>query len=362
MPNEKTSIKSYTRRELHEIVTALGEPKYRADQLHRWLFSDRTADFDSMTNLGSNLRDKLSKRYFIPSCSIAKELHEPASSRGSGTSKFLVKLHDGQTIETVLIPSADRKTVCVSSQVGCPLHCSFCATGYMGFTRNLEASEIVEQVFLANDRLSAHTPANRLTNIVFMGMGEPLLNLPNVFEAVDTLTNPGYRFALSPRRITISTVGLAPQISEIARSGLKAKLALSLHAADQEKRASLIPVAREHTLDNLCHALEQYVTITNEPATLVYMLIEGVNDTDRDAKNLAGIGGSFLCKINLIDYNSIVNINFESVKAQRRDNFIRILVDAGLNVTVRKSYGTSINAGCGQLALAEKKAAVSRPY
>ena len=362
MPSAKTNIKSLTRQELQEAVAGLGEPKYRADQIHRWLFSDRVGDFERMMNLGPNLRSKLAQRFFIPSCSVEKTQHESETVNRQETSKFLVRLHDNATVETVLISSGNRNTACVSSQVGCPLHCSFCATGYMGFTRDLEASEIVEQVFLANDRLSAHTPANRLTNIVFMGMGEPLLNLPNVFEAVDTLTNPGYRFALSPRRITISTVGLTPQISEIARSGLKAKLALSLHAADQEKRASLIPVAREHTLDSLCHALEQYVTITNEPVTLVYMLIEGVNDTDRDAKNLAGIGGSFLCKINLIDYNSIVNINFESVKAQRRDNFIRILVDAGLHVTVRKSYGTSINAGCGQLALAEKEAAVSRPY
>lgn len=359
MPNEKTSIKSYTRRELHEIVTALGEPKYRADQLHRWLFSDRTADFDSMTNLGSNLRDKLSKRYFIPSCSIAKELHEPASSRGSGTSKFLVKLHDGQTIETVLIPSADRNTVCVSSQVGCPLHCSFCATGYMDFTRSLLASEIVEQVSLVNDRISGQSGKDHVSNIVFMGMGEPLLNLPNVFEAIETLTHEGYRLAVSQRKITISTVGLVPQISEIARSGFTTKLAVSLHAADQEKRASLIPSAREHTLESLQQALEQYVAITNEPVTLVYMLIEGINDTESDAKNLARFGHGFLCKINLIDYNSIVNMKFKPVKAQRRDCFIRTLVDAGLHVTVRKSYGTSINAACGQLAITEKNKVVS---
>lgn len=359
MPDEKTNIKSYTRRKLQQAVVELGEPEYRADQVHRWLFSERVEDFESMTNLGSNLRNKFSNRYFIPSCSIEKEQYEPTVGSGLGTSKFLVRLHDTQTVETVLIPAADRNTVCVSSQVGCPLRCTFCATGYMGFTRNLDASEIVEQIYLVNDLISVKSSANRVTNVVFMGMGEPLLNLHNVFEAVDILTNAGYRFALSSRRITISTVGLTPQIDEIARSGLKTKLAVSLHSADQEKRAALIPVAKEHTLERLHKTLERYVELTDEPVTLVYMLVEGINDTNRDAENLVKFSRSFLCKINLIDYNSIVNMGFKPVKAQRRNSFIRILVNAGLHVTVRKSYGASINAACGQLAIMEKKNAVS---
>lgn len=355
MTGRKINIKSYTRNELQEVVAELGEPKYRAEQLHRWLFSNRAHDFESMTNLGSRLRNRLSSRYFIPSCSIEREQHESSIEKGAGTTKFLIKLHDRETIETVHIPAEERNTVCVSSQVGCPLRCTFCATGYMGFIRNLNASEIVEQVYLVNDHITAQSSANRVTNMVFMGMGEPLLNLSSVMEAVETLANQDYELSLPQRRITISTVGLVPQIDSIAQSGLKTKLAVSLHAADQEKRSMLIPVAKEHTVVNLRNALIRYAELAEEPITLVYMLLEGINDSVQDAKNLGEFSRNFLCKINLIDYNSIVNMRFKPVKTQKRDSFIRVLVDAGLHVTVRKSYGASINAACGQLALKKKQ-------
>lgn len=357
--DKKINIKAFSRQELQQVVTELGEPKYRAGQLHRWLFNDRVSDFESMTNLGSKLRNKLSGHYIIPSCSIGKEQCEPVTNGDVGTSKFLVKLHDDETVETVHIPAAGRNTVCVSSQVGCPLRCTFCATGYMGFARNLNAAEMAEQVYLVNDRLTALSSSNRVTNVVFMGMGEPLLNLSNVLETIETLSQQDYALSLSQRRITISTVGLIPQIGAIAKSGLKTKLAISLHAADQEKRASLIPAAKEHTLDNLRNALERYVGVTDKPVTLVYMLLDGINDTILDAKSLIRFSRSFLCKINLIDYNSIVNIGFNPAGAQRRERFIRVLVEAGLHVTVRKSYGASINAACGQLALTEKKNGLS---
>ena len=356
--DKKINIKTFSRRELQQVVKELGEPKYRAGQLHRWLLNDRVSDFESMTNLGSKLRNKLSDRYEIPSCSIGKEQYEPVTNGDVGTSKFLVKLHDDETVETVHIPAADRNTVCVSSQVGCPLRCTFCATGYMGFTRNLNAAEMAEQVYLVNDLLTSRSSSNHVTNVVFMGMGEPLLNLSNVLEATRTLSQHDYALSLSQRKITISTVGLIPQIGVIAKSGLKTKLAVSLHAADQEKRATLIPAAKEHALDNLHHALEQYAEMTSEPVTLVYMLLDGVNDSVQDAKCLARFSRSFLCKINLIDYNSIVNMKFKPAKAQKRNRFIQVLIDAGLHVTVRKSHGASINAACGQLALKEKKTAI----
>ncbi len=352
--DHKINIKSYSFNELQGALKEMGEPAYRAGQVHRWLFNERAENFDSMTNLGSKLRNMLSDRFFIPSCSIKKVQREPATEDRQKTSKFLVSLHDGEYIESVHIPAPKRDTVCISSQVGCPLRCTFCATGYMGFTRNLNAAEIVEQVFLVNDHLACQSPATHLTNIVFMGMGEPLLNLSNVLEAIETLSQQDYRFSFSQRRITISTVGLIPQIDSLSHSNLKTKLAISLHSAEQEKRSRLIPVAKEHTLTNLQNALERYVAQTNEPVTLVYMLIEGINDSVRDAKNLARFSRSFLCKINLIDYNTIVNMGFKPVKAERLDGFIRVLVDAGLHVTVRKSYGESINAACGQLAIAEK--------
>ena len=354
MPNSKANIKAYTRQELRDTIAALGEPGYRADQIHRWLFSDQVTDFEKMKNINASLREALSRRYVIPSCSFENEAIEERSGGALETSKFLVGLHDDEMVETVLIPSTDRHTVCVSSQVGCPLRCTFCATGYMGFTRNLLASEIVEQVLLVNKRLRDRSPENHVTNIVFMGMGEPLLNLNNVFDAIETLTNQSYNFSLSRKRITISTVGLIPQIGAIARAGLSIKLAISLHAAAQEKRTSLIPVAQEHTLEKLRHALQEYTDVEKEPVTLVYMLLEGVNDSDQDAANLIRFTQGFLCKINLIDYNCIVNMKFKPVKEERRDRFIHTLVNAGLQVTVRKSQGASINAACGQLALQEK--------
>ncbi|NEX14300.1 MAG: 23S rRNA (adenine(2503)-C(2))-methyltransferase RlmN [Prosthecochloris sp.] len=362
MPNSKTNIKAYTRQELRDTIAALGEPAYRADQIHRWLFSDRVTDFEKMKNINASLREALSRRYVIPSCSFENEAIEERSVSAPETSKFLVGLHDDEMVETVLIPSPDRQTVCVSSQIGCPLRCTFCATGYMGFTRNLLASEIVEQVLLVNERLGDRSPDTHVTNMVFMGMGEPMLNLNNVFDAIETLTNQSYNFSLSRKRITISTVGLIPQIGELARSGLSIKLAISLHAADQEKRTSLIPVAKEHTLEDLRHALHEYADMVKEPVTLVYMLIEGVNDADQDAINLIRFAQGFLCKINLIDYNCIVNVKFNPVKAEKRDRFIHTLVNAGVHVTVRKSQGASIDAACGQLALQKKNKTASRPY
>ncbi|UZJ38788.1 23S rRNA (adenine(2503)-C(2))-methyltransferase RlmN [Prosthecochloris sp. SCSIO W1103] len=354
MHTEKVNIKSYSRKDLQHVVAELGEPGYRANQIHRWLFNEQVENFESMTNLGAKLRNRLSNRYAIQSCSIAKKQLDPEKKNGMGTSKFLVKLHDEQTVETVLIQAEDRNTVCVSSQVGCPLRCTFCATGYMGFTRNLNAAEMAEQVYLVNNLLTATSISNHVTNVVFMGMGEPLLNTSNVIEAIETLSDQDYSFSLPQRKITISTVGLIPQIDAIARSGIKTKLAVSLHTANQQKRASLMPVAKEHTLDGLHNALERYVDLTGKPVTLVYMLLEGINDTIEDAKSLVAFCSGFLCKINLIDYNSIVNMKFKPVETEWRDRFIRILVGAGLNVTVRKSYGTSINAACGQLALKEK--------
>ncbi len=356
---QRSCILSYSKSELRRLFADLGEPAYRADQLHRWLFSDRVKEFALMTNLGSHLRELLAERFFISSSSIAEKLREPTPHNTPATAKFLLELHDGEMVEAVHIPAADRNTVCVSSQVGCALQCSFCATGYMGFTRNLSASEIVEQVFLVNDSIASESPGNHLTNIVFMGMGEPLLNLRNVIEAIRTLCEPSYALPFSQRKITVSTVGILPQIEKLARSELAVKLAVSLHAADQEKRAALIPAAKEHTLENLRRALEDYAQAGKERVTLVYMLLDGVNDTRQDAEKLARFGRSFLCKINLIDYNSIVKIRFNPVREQQRQRFIQILVDHGLQVTVRKSHGASIHAACGQLALRKKTTAAS---
>ena len=355
---QKNNIQSYSLSGLQQIMKEMGEPKYRAGQIRRWLYNDRASSFETMSNLGSKLRTVLSSRYSIPSCKTAEQQHEFPADTIDGTTKYLVSLHDDMEVETVLIPSVDRNTVCVSSQVGCPLRCTFCATGYMGFSRNLNAAEIVEQVYLAGGK----NPARDISNVVFMGMGEPLLNIPNVLEAVDILSDKRFDFSIPQRKITISTVGLVDGIDHIARSGLKTRLAISLHAATQKKREQLIPVSKEHTLERLHKSLTGYTDNTGEPVTLVYMLLEGINDTSGDARRLAKYSRGFLCKINLIDYNSIVNMDFKHVNSEKQDKFIEFLVDAGLQVTVRRSHGASINAACGQLALSEKKAVPSARY
>jgi 23S rRNA (adenine2503-C2)-methyltransferase len=348
----KKNIKNFSLPELKMLVRELGEPEFRAAQLHRWLYSEHTDDFMKMSNIGRTLREKLAERFSLPSCSIVQVSEEendtPSAER---TTKFLVRLHDSEAVETVLIPATGRQTVCVSTQVGCPLHCRFCATGYMGFTRNLSAAEIAEQVYAVQGFLDTRHPDDRLTNIVYMGMGEPLLNLDNVIESVHLLSHQGYRVAFSQKRITISTVGLTGGIERLATSDLNTRLAISLHSALQHKRLQLIPSARENPLEDLARSIRRFTDAKESPVTLVYMLLEDFNDSRDDALALARFAGGLLCKINLIDYNAIVNIKFESTGTRRRDAFIQTLLDKGLQVTVRRSHGSSINAACGQLAI-----------
>jgi 23S rRNA (adenine2503-C2)-methyltransferase len=348
----RKNIKEFSKAELSAAVSSLGEKGFRAAQLHRWLYSQGATDFEAMSSLGSMFRQRLASDYDIRSASVVHSESESPEADGSDatpTVKYLLRMPDGELVESVLIPSGDRLTACISSQAGCPLQCGFCATGSMGFRRNLHAFEMTDQAFALQEE-AARLPGGRLTNIVFMGMGEPLLNLDNVMEAVATLTAKDYRFSIGERRITLSTVGLVPGIERIASSGLKTKLAVSLHTADQQLREKLMPVARQYPLDELGKAIGNYNRLTGLPVTLVYMLLEGVNDSHSDADKLARYAKRFLCKINLIDFNSIVNFKFKPAYTDTRNSFVRRLLDAGLQVTVRKSQGASISAACGQLA------------
>ncbi len=346
------NIRRLNRAELGGVMAALGEPAYRASQLHRWLYSHQALDFDAMSTFGRKLRQRLASEWSIRPASLAgskSEIVDEGSTAPLSTAKFLIQLEDGELVESVLIPSEERMTACISSQVGCPLRCVFCATGQMGFRRNLAASEITDQVFLLNsEAMKRH--GRGLSNIVFMGMGEPLLNLENVTESIATLTEKDYRFSISEKKITISTVGLPAEMDRIARSGLKTKLAISLHSADQSVRERMMPVAIDITLDNLAEAISSYNARTGSPVTLVYMLLEGVNDSPEEARKLVRFAKRVLCKINLIDYNSIVNLKFRPGCGSSKTMFIQRLLDAGLLVTVRKSQGAAINAACGQLA------------
>jgi 23S rRNA (adenine2503-C2)-methyltransferase len=345
------NITDLTLKELQQTLSALGEPSFRATQIHQWLFSHRAASFDEMTILSLALRKKLAESFSIHQLRAVD--HQECLEEGceNPTQKILLELQDGSRVESVLIASENRMTACVSSQIGCPLQCPFCATGRMGFRRNLTAGEITGQIYALNELVAAREPGKTLTNIVFMGMGEPLLNTDNVIEAIETLTTRNYRFCLSQKRITISTVGVIPEIQRLGKSGMKTKLAVSLHSADQEKRESLMPIAaRQYPIKELGKSLGEYSSSTGMPVTIVYLLLRGINDSLDDARVLARFAKTFLCKINLIDYNSINNIKFKPVYIAARELFQQYLMNSGLHVTVRKSYGTPINAACGQLA------------
>lgn len=346
------NIRELNRTQLAALIKELGQPAYRAGQLHRWLYSHLAVDFDMMSSFGIALRRELASSWSIRPASLAGAETETTGKNNPlqlPTAKFLIGLADGRLVESVLIPSEERMTACISSQVGCPLRCTFCATGHMGFIRNLFPSEITDQVFLL-DREARNRYGRGLSNIVFMGMGEPLLNLDAVFEAIGTLTEKDYRFSISERKITISTVGLVPELEQIASSGLKSKLAISLHSADQGIRERMMPVASDYPLDMLSGAIASYNAKTGQPVTLVCMLLAGINDSDEDARKLIRFAKRVLCKINLIDYNSIVNLKFKPGYSDTKTSFIQRLLDAGLHVTVRKSQGATINAACGQLA------------
>jgi 23S rRNA (adenine2503-C2)-methyltransferase len=337
-------------RDLQSSLISMGEPAYRALQTHQWLYRHHVSSFDEMTILPISLRKKFGEVFSIQGLEIVDHKECTEDDCDAPTEKLLLRLPDGELIEAVIIASSERMTACISSQAGCPLQCTFCATGRMGFKRNLSSGEMTAQVSALNT-IALERSGKSITNIVFMGMGEPLLNTENVMETIENLSRRNYSPNLSQKKITISTVGIIPEILRIANTGLKTKLAVSLHAADQQKREALMPVAaRQYPLKELGRTLADYTAITGIPVTVVYMLLEGINDSREDAKRLAGFAKSFLCKINLIDYNPNINIDFSPVKRAARDMFQRYLIDSGLHVTVRKSYGTPINAACGQLA------------
>lgn len=326
-------------------MKAQGLPRFRAKQVYEWLWQKRVLDFEEMSNLPKGLRVQLETHFTMPTIT---EDHIQHST--DGTIKTRWRLHDGHLIESVLIPVEEDKrfTVCVSSQVGCSLTCSFCATGQMKRERNLTAAEIYDQVWLVNEQALEHF-GKPLTNIVYMGMGEPLLAYRPVMESIEHITGT-HGMNMSPRRITISTAGIAKMIKRLADDQSKVNLALSLHAADDSKRNEIMPINEQNNLSVLMEALNYYYEKTRNRISYEYIAFHDFNLSREDADNLIKWCRSFPVRINIIEYNPIDNADFERANPLKVDRFAQYLRAKDVMVTVRRSRGKDIDAACGQLA------------
>jgi 23S rRNA (adenine2503-C2)-methyltransferase len=340
---QKINIRSLTKLQLIECINVLDEQKFRGLQVYDWLWKKSARRFSEMTNLPQSLRLKLETQFEIDPLKI--DLQQKSSD---GTIKCRFILHDGYFIEGVLIPSNNRITACVSSQVGCNLGCRFCATGYMKLKRNLEPWEIYDQVVLLRNISTEHYK-QPLTNIVFMGMGEPLLNYKNVLLAIDKLTSE-QGLGISPKRITVSTAGLAKLIKKLGDDKVKFNLALSLHAADDKKRSALMPVNDANGLDELMDALNYFYQKTGNRITFEYILFDGINDKPEDAQNLVKLCRKVPARVNIIEYNSIREAEYGQSAEGQREYFIKYLETQNIIAKVRRSRGKDIDAACGQLA------------
>ena len=337
--------------EIAAVFAELGQPAFRAKQLVEWVFTKRAASFDEMTNLPKATREALATRFVTRSMQIAKVTGSTDTTR-----KFLLKLHDGRYVETVLIPAnpalyggkSDRRTLCVSSQVGCAYDCKFCASGLAGFTRNLTAAEIVEQIV----QVEAHA-GERVDNLVFMGMGEPLANFSNVTKAIEIL-NADWGIGIGARHMTVSTSGLAPQIKKLADFPLQIRLAISLHGATDEVREKIMPVNRKHNIAELFEALEYWNARRKQFLTFEFILIENINDSLDQARVLAKRARSVNAKVNLIPHNTVEGLPWARPSEPQQDAFLDVLTKAGVTATLRREKGHDIAAACGQLRLKQE--------
>jgi len=339
----KTDIRELSLEELKAVLVEKGEKAFRAKQVYEWLWKKHASSFEEMTNLSKPMRTLLEEEFIINMASIKTE--QKSSDR---TIKTAFELHDTHVIEGVLIPSKTRMTACISSQVGCSLTCKFCATGKMDRERNLSAAEMYDQVATIKKQAEDNYDTN-LTNIVYMGMGEPLLNYKNMLKSVEMITTDA-GLAMSPKRITVSTAGIAKLIKKLGDDEVKFNLALSLHAANDEKRDKIMPINEQNTLESLAEALIYFHDKTGTRVTFEYILFKNFNDSIEDAQELARFCKHVPCKINIIEYNPIGDGEFEQATREKLDAFTKFLESKNLIVNVRRSRGKDIDAACGQLA------------
>ncbi len=340
----KKDIREVSRVELENFLVEKGEKAFRAKQIESWLWQKSAYAFADMTNLSLDMRQILETHFEIKKMEIAQE-----QKAQDGTIKVLFRLWDGNMVEGVLIPTETRMTACISSQVGCSLTCKFCATGYMDRVRNLSASEIYDQVVLIN-RLAQSTYNQELTNVVYMGMGEPMLNYANTLESVKLITSPE-GLGWSYKRLTVSTAGVAKMIRKLGDDQVKFNVALSLHAANDQKRNQIMGINETNNLEVLRDALKYYFQKTKNPITYEYIVFHKFNDTLQDAEELYQFSKHLPCKINIIEYNPIKEADFRNAESDNLNKFVQYLEKKGVNVHLRRSRGKDIDAACGQLAI-----------
>ncbi|HOZ87898.1 MAG TPA: 23S rRNA (adenine(2503)-C(2))-methyltransferase RlmN [Bacteroidia bacterium] len=339
----KKDIRALTLEQLKMIFEQVNEPGFRAKQVYDWLWAKGATGFSQMSNLSKTLRDYLEENFVIN----AVQIHELQVSTDR-TIKCAMRLHDNYVVESVLIPHQSRMTACISSQVGCSLSCTFCATGKLKRMRNLNADEIVDQVVLVKNTAMERYAAP-LTNIVYMGMGEPLLNYKEVLSSVEKITNPA-GLGMSPKRITVSTAGVSKMIAKLGDDMVKFNLALSLHAANDEKRNHIMPINETNTLDSLAEALNYFTAKTGSRPTFEYIAFRDFNDSVKDAQELVDFCRKVKSKVNIIEYNAIEGSEFRQTSKERLLAFTQHLEKNGVICNVRHSRGKDIDAACGQLA------------
>ena len=332
------NIKDYDLQDLKEELVSIGEKGFRAEQIFKWLYQEKVKNFDDMTNLSLELREKLKQNYTICNYNILKKL---VSS--DGTKKYLFDILDGNAIESVLMEYHYGKSICVSSQVGCKMGCKFCASTGIPFIRNLTAGEIVEQILAVEQ-----DTGDKISNIVFMGIGEPLDNYDNVIKAIRILNNPK-GLNIGARHISVSTSGLVPRIYDLAKENIQCTLSVSLHASNDEKRSSMMPVNNRYNIEELMQACKDYISTTNKRISFEYALAKDNNDNLADAKELADLLKGMLCHVNLIPINKIENGKFTKSSNENIIKFRDYLNDHGIVATIRRELGSDIDAACGQL-------------
>jgi 23S rRNA (adenine2503-C2)-methyltransferase len=345
LQNTKTELLGLTQAELTAFMVAIGEKPYRALQVYASIYHRRVTAFDAMTELPKTLRRILNENAVITQTSI-----ESVFTASDGTRRFLFKLADDQEVESVFMPEEHRDTICISSQVGCPLACDFCMTGVFGLKRNMTVGEIVSQIIIVlNDVYGEGNPLPHGTNVVMMGMGEPFLNYENVMQAVRLFAD-GDGLNIAPRRVTVSTAGIVPRIYDFGKETIRPQLAISLTAATDELRNQLFPINRKYPLDELIEACRQYPLGERERLTFEYVMLKGINDSDKDARQLLKLLANIKAKVNLIPHNPAPELPYLATPMERILAFQRILVESGLPAFIRRPRGQDIAAACGQLA------------